>query len=80
MFITTANYPHAKVVFLFLLDSVAGVKKYVFIQQGNGCKESRLWFAAAFVLAMVYLASAGCTISEAASSPELAYAAVWKRR
>jgi len=49
-----------------------GVKRYVFVQQGNGCEESRLWFAAAFVLAMVYLASASSTVSEAATSPELA--------
>lgn len=39
---------------------------------------SQLWFAAAFILAMLYLASAGNTISEAARSPELAYTAVWK--
>lgn len=62
------------------LTQSQGVKRYAFIQQGNSCRESRLWLAAAFVLAMVYLASAGSAISEAARSPELAYIAVWKYR
>lgn len=34
----TAIYPHAKPVFLFLLNSVTGVKRYVFLQERNGCR------------------------------------------
>lgn len=43
----------------------------MFVQQGNGCRESWLWFAAALVLAMVCLASAALFLRQPGAQGQL---------
>lgn len=70
----TAISPHAKVVFLFLFNSVTRGKK---VRVHSSTK--LLWgkpVAAAVVLGMVYMALASSIILEKARSPKQAYTTV----